>query len=66
MQSFCNFNIFMFYRGLRHIMEQRIHYETNYTHALYTQMMKLKSLTKMIKMTVMTKKAGNRGDDDDV
>jgi len=29
-------------------------------------MMKLKSLTKMIKMTVMTKKAGNRGDDDDV
>ena len=46
----------MLYHGLRHIMEQRIYCETNYTHTYYTQKMKLKSSTKMIKITMMTKK----------
>ena len=42
------------------ITKQIIHIYT-----YYTQMMKLKSLTKTIQMTGMKKKAGDSGDDDD-
>jgi len=58
MQSFCNFNIVMLYHvyvplcNKENITKQIIHIYT-----YYTQMMKLKSSTKMITMTVMIRKA---------
>ena len=54
--------MYMLYHGLRPIMEQR---NKIYTYTCYTQMMKLNLSTDMIKMTVMTKKAGDSGNDDD-
>ena len=46
----------MLYAGLRHIMEQRKHCETIYTHNILYTIDEMKSSTKMITMRVMTKK----------
>ena len=46
----------MLYAGLRHIMEQRKHCETKYTHNILYTIDEAEIVNKMITMRVMTKK----------
>ena len=65
MQLFCNFNIFMLYDGLRHIMEQREHCETNYTHNILYINDEAEIVNKDDKNDSDDKESDGNGDDDD-
>ena len=66
MQLFCNFTIFMLYHGLRPIMEQRKHCETNYTHIYILHPNdEAEIVNKDDKNNIDDKESGGSGDDDD-
>ena len=65
MRWFCSFTIFMLYHGLRPIMEQRKHCETNYKHTILYINDEAEIVNKDDKNDSDDKESGDSVDDDD-